>query len=119
MRGIGCILIIVVPILAYGISMLLVDYGRKQNWPIPETWYGQIPVHPLLWKIQGLTPILHFLQAQNNLEANLIFTAVMILIIGGILSLVYGYIYTIFGPPKYGPLDAPPIKGRKIKPYKR
>ncbi len=119
MRGIGCILIIVVPILAYGISMLVVDYGTKQNWPIPKTWYGQIPVHPLLWKIQGLTPILHFLQAQNNLEANLIFTAVLILVIGGVLSLVYGYIYTIFGPPKYGPMDAPPIKGRKIKPYKR
>lgn len=119
MRGIGCIMIVVVPILAYGISILVVNYGIAQRWPIPREWLGAPTIHPLLWKVQGLISALQFLQRQNNLEANLAFTVVMILVIGGVMAVVYGFIYSMFGPPKYGPQDAPPIKGRKIKPYKR
>jgi hypothetical protein len=35
-----------------------------------------------------------------------------------VMSVIYGYIYQIFGPPRYGPTDAPPPKV-KAKPYKR
>jgi hypothetical protein len=119
MRGIGCIMIVVVPILAYGMAVLLVNYGATRGWPIPPNWYGPPAVHPVLWNIQGLRPILAFIQAQNNLEANLIFTIALIIVIGGIMSVIYGYIYTLFGPPRYGPQDAPPIRGVKVKRYKR
>ena len=118
MRGIGCIMIIVVPILAYGISVLLVNYGAAHGWPIPPGWYGPPTIHPLLWRLQGLQPILQFIQAQNNLDANLIFAVAITVVIGGIMSVIYGYIYTIFGPPRYGPQDAPPIR-TKVKRYKR
>ena len=119
MRGIGCIMMIVVPILAYGASVLLVNAGPSWGWPIPANWYGPPTIHPALWKVAGLQPILAFLQTQQNLEANLIFAAIITGIIGGLLSMIYGYIYTLFGPPQYGPQDEPPIRGRKIKPYKR
>ena len=119
MRGIGCIMIIVVPILAWGIAVLLVNYGATHGWPIPPTWYGPPTIPPLLSKLQGLQPILQFLQAQNNLKANLIFAVAVTVVIGGIMSMIYGYIYTIFGPPRYGPQDAPPIRGIKVKRYKR
>ena len=118
MRGIGCILIIVVPILAYGVSMLLVDYGARQGWPIPRDWYGPPSIPPLLWKLQGLTPILGFIQAQNNLEAILVFTVALTIVIGGVISMIYGFIYSLFGPPRYGPQDAPPSR-KKVKAYKR
>ncbi len=118
MRGIGCIMIIVVPILAWGIAVLLVNYGAAHGWPIPPTWYGPPTIPPLLSKLQGLQPILQFLQAQNNLKANLIFAVAITVVIGGIMSMIYGYIYTIFGPPRYGPQDAPPIR-IKVKRYKR
>ncbi len=118
MRGIGCILIVVVPILAYGGAVLLVNYGRAHNWPIPPNWYGEPAIHPLLWKLQGLVPILTFIKAQKNLEAVLIFAAALTVVIGGIMSMIYGYMYAIFGPPQYGPQDAPPIR-KKVKAYKR
>lgn len=119
MRGIGCVMMVVVPILAYGIAALLVNYGAGHGWPIPPNWYGPPAIHPLLWTLQGLNPILLFIQAQNNLEANLIFTIVLVIVIGGIMSIIYGYMYSLFGPPRYGPQDAPPIRGVKIKRYKR
>jgi hypothetical protein len=119
MRGIGCIMIVIVPILSYGIAILLVNYGTAQGWPIPPDWYGAPSLPPILEKVQGFRPILQFLRGQINLEAYLAFTLVMIIVIGGIMTLIYGWLYTLFGPPKYGPQDAPPIKGRKVKPYKR
>lgn len=118
MRGIGCIMIVVVPIVAYGLAILLVNYGATRGWPIPRDWYGPPSFPDLLWSIQGLRPILQFLEAQNNLQANLIFTFVLIVLIGGLMSMIYGYVYTLFGPPRYGPQDAPPIR-IKVKRYKR
>ena len=57
-RGIGCIMMIVVPILSYGISMFLVNYGAQQGWPIPPEWFGPPTIPPLLEKLRGLQPIL-------------------------------------------------------------
>ncbi|MDQ2693198.1 MAG: hypothetical protein M3Y68_14260 [Chloroflexota bacterium] len=118
MRGIGCIMIVVVPILAYGFAILLANYAATRGWPIPREWYGPPSFPDLLWNIQGLRPILQFLTAQNNLQANLFFAVVLIVLIGGLMSMIYGYIYTLFGPPRYGPQDAPPIR-TKVKRYKR
>ena len=118
MRGIGCLMMIIVPILSYGIAMLLVDYGFSHGWPIPRNWYGHPTIHPLLLRVQGLRPVWDFLAQQNNLIANLVFTVVVIILIGGIMSIIYGYIYTLFGPPKYGPTDVPPIRV-KVKRYRR
>ena len=118
MRGIGCIMMVVVPILSYGIAVMLVNYGARQGWPIPPNWFGSITIHPLLLRLQGLRPIWDFLIRQNNLVANLVFAIAIMVVIGGLMSMVYGYTYTLFGPPRYGPQDAPPIR-RKVKRYKR
>ena len=118
MRGIGCVMMVVVPVLAYGIAVLLVNYGAANGWPIPPGWLGPPNFPDLLWNFQGLRPILQFLEAQNNLQANLIFALALTILFGGIMSMIYGYMYTLFGPPRYGPQDAPPIR-IKVKRYKR
>ena len=118
MRGIGCLMIVIVPILAYGISVILVNYGVSHGWPIPPDWLGTPKFHPLLWRLSGVATVLAFLQTQTNLVANVVFTIALTVVIGGVMSVIYGYIYTIFGPPRYGPTDAPPPRV-KAKPYKR
>jgi hypothetical protein len=119
MRGIGCIMMIVVPILAYGVALLLIDYGIRQGWPIPPNWLQPITIHPLLLRLQGLAPVWNFLLVQDNLMAILVFTIVITVVIGGIMSVLYGYIYSLFGPPSYGPQDSPPIRSVRVKRYKR
>jgi hypothetical protein len=119
MRGIGCILIVLVPIIAYGIAVYTVDYGVRKGWPIPPTWLGMINIPPLLLKLAGLSVIWNFLRNQNNLTANLVFTVAFAIVIFGILSILYGFTYRLFGPAEYGPTDEPPIRGRKVKRYKR
>jgi hypothetical protein len=118
MRGIGCIMMVVVPILAYGIALLLIDYGIQHGWPIPPNWLRPITIPALLLKLRGLESFWNFLLAQNNLIAVVIFTTAITVVIGGLMSIIYGYIYSIFGPPRYGPQDAPPIR-IKVKRYKR
>ena len=118
MRGIGCIMMVLVPILAYGSAVLLVNYGVSRGWPIPPNWLGRISIHPLLLRLEGLRDIWNFLLLQNNLVANLVFAVVIMVLVGGLMSILYGYIYSIFGPPRYGPQDAPPIRV-KVKRYKR
>lgn len=118
MRGIGCILMAVVPLLSYGTAVLLVQYGTKQGWPIPPEWLGTPTIPPLLLKLQGLRPIYDFIIAQTNLTANLIFAVALAVFIFGILSILYGVLYRIMGPPQYGPTDAPPPRV-KVKRYKR
>lgn len=118
MRGIGCIMMVIVPILAYGTAVLLVNYGVGRGWPIPPNWLGTPTFPPLLMRLQGLNTALTFLQAQNNLIANLVFAVAITVVIGGIMSVIYGYIYTLFGPPQYGPTDAPPER-IKVKKYTR
>ena len=118
MRGIGCIMMIVVPLLSYGIALFLVDYGIRQRWPLPASWLEPLSIHPLLLRLRGLDPVWNFLLRQDNLIAVLIFTIATIIVIGGLMSVLYGYIYTLFGPSQYGPQDAPPIRV-KVKRYKR
>jgi hypothetical protein len=118
MRGIGCIMMVVVPILAYGSALLLIDYGIQKGWPIPPDWLRPITVPPFLLGLKGLAPIWNILLRQDNFIAVVVFTIAILVLIGGIMSILYGYIYTIFGPPRYGPQDAPPIR-TKVKRYKR
>ncbi|HET6596896.1 MAG TPA: hypothetical protein VFG81_14825 [Anaerolineales bacterium] len=118
MRGIGCIMMIVVPILSYGTALLLIDYGIRKGWPLPPNWLQPISIPPLLLRLRGLDPIWNFLLRQDNLIAVVVFTVAIIVVIGGLMSVLYGYIYSLFGPPQYGPQDAPPIRV-KVKRYKR
>lgn len=118
MRGIGCILFAVVPPLAYGASVLLVNYGIRRGWPIPPSWLGTPSIHPLLLRLEGLRTVYDFIYQQTNLTANLVFAIALCVVIFGILSMLYGFLYKIAGPSQYGPTDAPPIR-KKVKKYKR
>ena len=118
MRGIGCILVAIVPLLSYGAAVLLVNYGTKKGWPIPPNWLGAPKIHPLLWKLQGLHTALNFLAAQTNLMANIVFAIAIAVLIFGVLSMLYGFLFKLLGPPQYGPTDAPPVR-IKVKRYKR
>lgn len=118
MRGIGCVLLAIVPLISYVSGVLLVKYGLTKGWPIPPEWLGNPDVHPLLWKLQGLRPVWAYYQSQANLMANIIFAIAIAIVIFGVISTVYGFLYKYLGPPQYGPNDAPPIRV-KVKRYKR
>jgi hypothetical protein len=58
------------------------------------------------------------LRGENNLVANLVFMVVISVVLYGIMSIVYGYVYSVAAPSKYGPMDVPPPRV-KTKKYRR
>ncbi len=117
-RGIGCLLIVGVPLASYILAVLLVQLAVNLNWPMPYQLMGYPVLPPLLSKLQGLVPVVAFIEAQQNLYAILLIAIILIVGLGTLLSLLYSLIYRYMGPPRYGPLDMPPEKA-KPKRYKR
>jgi len=117
MRGIGCILMVLVPVLSYGIAGLLVQRGIGAQ-IIPPAWYGYMTFPSWATRLTGLNFVTNFLSGIRGLPAIIAFTLIAIIVMGGIISVIFGYVYEIFGPPRYGPTDAPPPRV-KVKRYKR
>ena len=98
-RGIGCVFMILIPILAYAASVTLVRENIKQKWvELPSELLGSITL-PTLGKIY---------------YADVVVALAMIFIIFAIFTVAYAIVYRLVGPSFYGPLDAlPPSKRRR------
>ena len=117
-RGVGCFMILFVPFASWFAATVTVQLAIAQKWPFPYQIMGY-PVMPReMMQLPVLSSVGYFLQSQQNLYAILLITILYIVVIGAILSLVYSFLWRYIGPPRYGPLDAPPPK-IAVKRYKR
>jgi len=95
-QGIGCLMIILIPIVSYAGAVILVDANLANHWfPIPRDLLGP-PGNPLLYTQLGVTVLF-------SLFGFLVFVV------------AYSFVYRFSGPSKYGPMDSPPIRVRKVK----
>lgn len=117
MRGIGCVLMLVVPAFSYLAGDLLAAQGFGYQ-IIPREWYGYMSIPPALANFSGLNVVAGLLARVPHLPATLALAVVVLILLGGIISVVFGYMYSIFAPSKYGPYDVPPPRV-KTKKYKR
>jgi NADH:ubiquinone oxidoreductase subunit 5 (subunit L)/multisubunit Na+/H+ antiporter MnhA subunit len=97
-RGIGFILVIIVPYFAYISAQKIFDQNWTQHWfPIPNdiltTWGGD----PYIF-------------------VKLLIALVIIVAISAVLMFLVFVGNALFGPPRYGPLDSPPIR-KSEKPH--
>ncbi len=117
-RGIGCLLIILVPVLSYAAAVESMPFFFNRGL-VPSDLLITPNVPSWLWTgIPVLAQIIHFFIGRYALPAYLLLTFVYILAIGGFFSMLYALMYRISGPSRYGPMDAPPPK-IKVKKYKR
>ncbi len=116
-RGIGCLIMLIVPIISYLLATIAVQAAIDGGLPLPYQLLGNPVMPAALWNVAATTPILGFIESQNNLYAILLITVLIIVIMSAVLTFVYSVMYRIVGPSRYGPLDAPPprIKARTYK----
>ncbi len=117
-RGIGCLMMILVPILSYALTMVLLQTGLQNGWPIPRQLLGRVQFPNWVWNVPVLEDIARFIHSINHLYAILVFFVVILGLLSVVFSFVYSIIYSAVAPPPYTPVDAPPPR-RKAKPYKR
>ena len=100
-RGIGCVLLILIPIMAYAGAVVLIRENIENNWvSLPREL-----------TVSYVIPYLGFRINFADIAAT-----ILLMFIGfGVLVVIYAFIYSLIGPPRYGPLDSPPIKRKPRK----
>jgi len=116
-RGIGCILIVVVPLLAYGMMLVFVPPIIATG-KVPYQLLGHVQFPEWAFKVRIVADIASYISSIDNLWMNIITFFVMLLILTAVASLLYSMIYALIGPARYSELDAPPTK-YKGKKYTR
>ena len=116
-RGIGCILIVVVPLISY---LLMVLFGPMiiATGKVPYQLLGHMVFPPWAYRNLIVADIANFFSRINDLGFNLILFFLIVLVLTTVSSLFYAAFYSVAGPARYTELDAPPSK-YKTKVYKR
>ena len=117
-RGIGCLMFVLIPIVAYGLATMAVPLVSRWGVPIPPDWFGRARVQNPANDIPYLREFFDLILMQDNLVVNLVLATVITVLLFGVLSIVYGYMYSMAAPSKYGPTDVPPPRV-KTKKYRR
>ena len=116
-RGIGCVLIILVPVLSYAAAELSLPFFLNQGL-VPRELLTAPQVPDWLWIAPVLAQLVQSLIGRYGFPAVMVLTFVYILFISGIFSVLYAFMYRLTAPSRYGPMDAPPPR-IKVKKYKR
>jgi hypothetical protein len=99
-RGIGFLLMILAPIMAYAVTLVFLAGNTTANWiQIPPSLIVNWPQDPMI-----LVKVI----------STLFFTLIFMIV----FQFIYFLMMRLFAPPRYGPLDIPPV-AYKGKPYKR
>jgi len=114
-RGIGCLLIIIMPLISYFTALEIIKVGVSQGWSFPPYFLGFVKFPDWVWKFRVLAVIAGPIANFPNLLAVLAITIVLVIILFGIFSFLYSLLYKVVGPPRYTEIDSPPIKGRRIR----
>lgn len=118
-RGIGCIWLILLPILAYAASWMIVRQNMKDPWiPFTPVLSQQINLPTINFPDFSfdLNLLINWIPEQPLYYADVLVTGVFIFLGFGLTSVVYAFIYSTLGPPK-DPYDVmeqrAPVKRRR------
>ena len=97
-RGIGCLLVLIGPPLAFSAAHYLVEMNFEYGWlPVPGDFRQPFTI-----------PFVDYILP--HALASLLVAVILLLLGFAIIMIVYSTIYAILGPSRYGPLDSPPIR---------
>lgn len=117
-RGIGFIIIIIIPIVGWAAAQEILKLARASDVPQVVAFVRSLSAPfkfpPWIFDIPYLSSLARWIRSIPFLKAQMVFFFMVVLVLSGILSVVYGLIYRV-AVPLYGPLDepAPKIRGKK------
>jgi hypothetical protein len=109
-RGIGCILLLLVPIMSWYIAGLFLESNKKIALPYIFSQVLTIPRTHIAELDRLIIPINHYLTSTHFMFGQVFLMVIFSFIGFGILAFIYAIIYKMAGPSRYGPFDWPPNK---------
>ena len=101
-QGIGCLLMIMIPVMAYAGAVLLVQANVKQGWVLMSSEFTRTINIPNVGSF-------------DYLFANLLAAVILALLGFGLLVAIYSLVYRVVGPSRLGPLDADTIRQKPTR----
>ena len=109
-RGIGCALLLLIPIMSWYTTSLFLQTNTKVVLPweltrvvaIPYTHVGEID--------KVILQINRYFDATGFVLGQIFFTIIFSFIGFGVMAFLYALLYRVAGPPRYGPFDVPANK---------
>lgn len=117
-QTLGCLMMVIVPIMAIAGAVITLQHGLDARWPIPAVMLRPISFPDFFYRVPVLAWLALQIGSVNYLVGYAVISLVYILVLGGLVAILYAVLYRMAGPPRYGPLDAPPIP-RRAKPFRR
>jgi hypothetical protein len=117
-RGIGCLMILIIPILSVALAYETFNYGIEQKWLIPYQLLGTPRLPDIFYDVRILRQLSFPIRQTVNFYGYALASILYLIVIGGFISVLYAFVYRLTGPARYGPFDAPPPT-IKTKRYKR
>lgn len=117
-RGIGCLMMLIIPAISIAAGYMTVNYAIEKRWAIPYQLTGTMRLPDYFYKSTGLIQVFGPLTRIPNLYAHASASILYMIMIMGVISVIYATVYRMIGPSRFGPTDAPPPK-IKTKRYTR
>jgi hypothetical protein len=116
--GIGCLMILIVPIMSGAAALELVKLARAQGWPMMNDLSGYARLPDVFYTLPVISLAANYISSIPDFWGVALFFLITLLILSGILSFGYAVTYRMIGPPRYLPNDEPAPRV-KLKKYTR
>jgi hypothetical protein len=115
-RGIGCLMILVIPAISIAASIETVKYLIKNHSNMIPVQLRGLPQLPnLFYKSSGLMIIFGPITKIPDFYAHVVVSLIYMILISGLISVIYATVFSMVGPSRYGPTDAPPPRIKVTK----
>lgn len=101
-RGIGCLFMILIPIMSYAGAIVLIQQNSKNSW-VPFPFDLVANQSHILFKLLG-DPMIHI---------KLILMVALMFLLFSVFAIITFSINSAFGASRYGPYDLPPVRRPK------
>ena len=114
-RGIGCLMVLIIPTISIVAGNETVKYAVTNNWAIPYQLTLTVRLPKIFYATAGLRTIFEPLSDIPYLYLHIATSILYMVLISGFISVIYAAVYRMVGPERYGPTDAPPSKIKVTK----
>ncbi|MBI5825735.1 MAG: hypothetical protein HZB18_17035 [Chloroflexi bacterium] len=114
-RGLGCLMMIIIPAISIAAGYETVNYGLAHEWTIPYQLLGTPRLPEIIYKSDALWAVFGRITGIQHFYAYAVIGILYMIGLSGFISFIYALVYRMISPSRWGPMDAPPPKFRPKK----